>query len=167
MFKKTADTIYKILRTLKDTPFDEKRSMFEVTTVMVTSEFGRTMRIDNSPISETGTNHNPLNNSVLLAGKGIKGGLVIGASDLEDENASASGAHLTVDKSLEKLMGRPFDFKTQTSRLDRPSTFDIKDYLTINSVVNTIYTLFDVPPNLHRAVDRMGPPALTLPSILR
>ena len=54
--------------------------MFDVTTVMIASEFGRTLRSLDSPIDNTGTNHNQFSNSVLIGGKGIRGGMVIGES---------------------------------------------------------------------------------------
>ncbi len=56
--------------------------MFDVTTVMVASEFGRTMRGAGLPIDQTGTNHNQFSNSILIGGKGIRAGMVLGASDL-------------------------------------------------------------------------------------
>jgi uncharacterized protein (DUF1501 family) len=71
LYNLVADDLVDIFQYLVDTPYDSKRSLFDVTTVMVTSEFSRTMRQDKKKIDETGTDHNPLNNTVLLAGKGI------------------------------------------------------------------------------------------------
>ena len=51
-------------------------------------------------------------------------------------------------------MGLPFDFATLKSRPDQPEAFDIKDYLTIGSVVNTVYALFDVPKSNYRSLRR-------------
>lgn len=167
LFTKSVGSISKILQNLKNTPYDSQRSIFDMTTVMITSEFGRTMRIQGSPIDATGTNHNPLNNFVMLAGYGIKGGQVIGASDIENESALVSDAHKSLDPQLEKAMGKPFDFATQTSRTDLPTSFDIKDYLTINSVVNSIYTIFDVPQSQFRTLDRQGTIAPVVRGMLR
>ena len=44
--------------------------------------------------------------------KGVRPGMVIGASDFADPNAPLSKAHLAIDPSLEKTVGLPFDFKT-------------------------------------------------------
>ena len=157
-----ADAVLKItglFRALVDTPFDAKRSMFDVTTVMVASEFGRTMRAPDMPITDTGTNHNQFANSILLGGKGIRSGLVVGASDLADEKAAPSKAHLAMDPVLEKVMGRPIDLKTLRVRPDQPDTFDIESYLTIGSVVNTLYAMFSVPKvalSQHRAQPAAG-----------
>src|SRR5262249_15833154 len=69
----------------------------------------------------------------------------IGASDLVDEKDAPSKAHLAMDPALEKVMGRPIDFTTLRVRPVRPDAFDIEDYLTIGSVVNTLYAAFSVP----------------------
>ncbi|MEA2989786.1 MAG: hypothetical protein QOG83_2497 [Alphaproteobacteria bacterium] len=164
-----ADAIVKIaalLQGLAETPFDKQRSMFDVTTVMVASEFGRTLRGGDSPIDDTGTHHNQYSNSILIGGKGIRGGLVIGASDLAHETEEPSQAHLSCDPMLEKSMGRPFDFATLRPRPDMPEVFNLKDYLTIGSVVNTIYALFGVPKDRYRVLRRDLPVAPALHGLL-
>lgn len=155
-----------LFRGLVNTPFDAKRSVLDVTTVMVASEFGRTMRAPDMRIDNTGTNHNQYANSVLLGGKGIRSGLVIGASDLPDEKAVASKAHLSMDPMLEKVMGRPIDLKTLRTRMDAPDRFDIESYLTISSVVNTVYAMFDVPKARYRPIGRNLPEAPVLRGLL-
>jgi len=55
----------------------ESRGLLSKTLVMVSSEFGRTPKIN----AEAGRDHWPKVFSVMLAGGGIKGGLVHGASD--------------------------------------------------------------------------------------
>lgn len=54
-----------------------QRGMLDETLLMVTSEFGRTPKINN----DAGRDHWPKVFSVMLAGGGVKGGLVYGASD--------------------------------------------------------------------------------------
>ncbi len=166
LFASAIGKIATLLKGLADTPFDSRRSMFDVTTVMVASEFGRTMRAPDAPIDETGTNHNQFSNSILLGGKGIRPDMVIGTSDLSDETDEASAAHVQIDPVLEKSMGRPFDFATLTSRADLPAGFDIKDYLTIGSVVNTIYSLFGVPKEHYRVLRRELPVAPVLNGLI-
>ena len=164
-----ADAVLKIaglFRALVDTPFDARRSMLDVTTVMVASEFGRTMRAPDMPIAATGTNHNQFANSILLGGKGIRSGLVVGASDLADEKAAPSKAHLAMDPVLEKVMGRPIDLKTLRVRPDQPDSFDIESYLTVGSVVNTIYAMFSVPKSHYRSSGRNLPQAPVLSGLL-
>jgi hypothetical protein len=53
------------------------RGLLERTLIMVSSEFGRTPKINN----EAGRDHWPKVFSVMLAGGGVKGGLVYGSSD--------------------------------------------------------------------------------------
>jgi hypothetical protein len=55
----------------------ESRGMLEKTLVMVSSEFGRTPKIN----PQAGRDHWPKVFSVMLAGGGIKGGMVYGSSD--------------------------------------------------------------------------------------
>jgi len=159
LFTSAISKIATLLRGLVDTPFDDRRSMFDVTTVMVASEFGRTLRAPDAPVDATGTNHNQFANSILLGGKGVRAGLVIGASDLKGETDEASPAHVQLDPLLERSMGLPFDFATLTPRTDLPERFDIQDYLTIGSVVNTIYALFGVPKEHYRVLRRDLPVA--------
>ena len=103
---------------------------------------------------------------ILIGGKGIRGGLVIGASDLRDEVEEPSAAHVQLDPVLEKSMGLPVDFATLMPRSDRPAACDIKDYLTIGSVVNTIYALFGVPKEHYRVLRRELPTAPVLNGLL-
>jgi len=166
LFASAIGKVATLLKGLIDTPFDGRRSMLDVTTVMIASEFSRTLRASDAPIDATGTNHNQFSNSILLGGKGIRSGLVLGASDLRDEREEPSTAHLQMDPMLEKSMGLPFDFSTLAPRADLPAAFDIKDYLTIGSVVNTIYALFGVPKEHYRVLRRELPTAPVLNGLL-
>ncbi len=163
LFMRAIASIAALLQGLATTAFDKQRSMFDVTTVVVASEFGRTMRIPDSRIDDTGTNHNQFSNSILIGGRGIRGGLVIGASDLARASERPSRAHLGVDPMLEKAVGRPFDFKSMRARTDLPASFELPDYLTIQSVVNTLYALFGVPQERYRTLrrDLAAAPVLT------
>ncbi len=167
LFAAAIERLAEIIEGLDERPYDATRSMFDVTTIMVASEFGRTMRISGSPIHATGTNHNPLSNSILLGGKGIRGGLVVGASDLATEKAQASGAHRALDPVLEKAMGTPFDFAALRPIAELPDEFDIEDHLTIGSVVNTVYALFGVPKSRYRSPGRNLPAAPVLRGLLQ
>ena len=166
LFGSAIAKITALLQGLAETPYDAKRSMFDVTTIMIASEFGRTMRAPDMPIDATGTNHNQYANSILLGGKGVRTGLVVGASDLAGTDEPVSKAHIAVDPVLEKTMGRPFDFKTMRVRDDLPESFDIHDYLTIGSVVNSVYSLFGVPVSYHRKMGRELGPAPLLTGLL-
>ncbi|MEA2938922.1 MAG: hypothetical protein QOC56_2426, partial [Alphaproteobacteria bacterium] len=47
-----------------------------------------------------------------------------------------------------------------------PEVFNLKDYLTIGSVVNTIYALFGVPKDRYRVLRRDLPVAPALHGLL-
>lgn len=166
LFTSAIDRVATLLNGLVETPYDSQRSLLDVTTVMVASEFSRTLRSVDVPAEYTGTHHNQLTNTILLGGKGIRAGMVIGESDLADETETPTAAHLSLDPRLERPMGRPFDFRTLRSRSDSPQAFDIGDYLTIGSVVNTVYSLFDVPTGRRRLIDRDRPVAPVLSGLM-
>ena len=74
------------IQTLKNTPFRNGKSMFDVTTVVVSSEHGRTnnFRGNEAPggtKTAFGNGHYAFNNNYLLFGKGVKGGQWIGDMD--------------------------------------------------------------------------------------
>ena len=63
-------------------------------------------------------------------------------------------------------MGRPIDLDTLRVRPDQPDAFDIEDYLTIGSVVNTLYAMFSVPKSHYRSIGRNLPQAPVLNGLL-
>ena len=91
---------------------------------------------------------------------------VFGESDLRDVDERASKAHLAIDPALEKAMGRPFDFKSMSSRTDLPEAFDVRDYLTIGSIINTVYSRFNVPLEYFRKTGHNADTAPVLRQIL-
>lgn len=95
-----------VIKTLKETMYigpnsDSKKSLFDLTTVMVMSEFSRT----SAPENGNGTGHNPINNSCLLFGKNIKGGQTIGQSDIYNSNE--------INGDTTVLHANLFDFKNR------------------------------------------------------
>ncbi|MGZ3652125.1 MAG: DUF1501 domain-containing protein [Bdellovibrionota bacterium] len=165
LFKEVSERLASVFAMMAATPFDDKRSLLDVTTVVVNSEFGRTMRQLDKPISQTGTDHNQFNNSFLIGGKGIKGGLVIGSSDCNSPGETPCEVHKTFDPRGLKMMGCAFDFAAQKS-VDSPAVYDARRWLTSDSVVNTIYSLFGVARGNFRTVDRDGNQAQVLSSLL-
>jgi len=95
-----------------------QRGMLEETLVIVSSEFGRTPRIN----ADAGRDHWPKVFSVMLAGGGIKGGMVYGSSDataaepeenpVSSEDLATTMYHLlgiVADKELMAPGGRPIE----------------------------------------------------------
>ena len=160
LYERLASTLSDLITKLEDTEFQDGKSFLDVTTFVLTSEFGRTMRQQWKSIGETGTDHNTLSNSMIVGGKGIANGHVFGASDLESVEAfnSPSEHHKKFDSNLLKVMGKPMDFETG-SVMDPLSMngkeFNLKQYLSIQSMTNTLLTLFGAQTeNLWRTSSR-------------
>ena len=173
-FAAIAGEIDTLFRYLKTTAFDGAAglSLLDVTTVLISTEFSRTYYQNGKSLDVTGTNHNPLTNSVVIGGKGIRPGRIIGASDLEavdGENrfVNLSGAHLKQDRALIKPMGRVFDPVTlQARREEQPEEDRPEHYLNYHSVINTLYHLFGVDAAAALTPVRNGPRAPVLTGLL-
>jgi hypothetical protein len=95
------DQFKRVIQQFKNLQFQNKKnekSLFDYTTFVLVTDFARTAVSE----GEDGTGHNPHNNSVLLAGKNIRGGQVIGASTVFSK---AFGEP--------RLQALPFDFELQ------------------------------------------------------
>ncbi len=150
--------IRQLIDTLRSTPYDATRSMADVTTWVVSTEFSRTLRQFYVPFENTGTDHNPLGNSILCGGKGIRGGLVLGGTDLDALDATGTGfaevspEHLRLDPYLVKAIGRPVDADTM---LPLPvSTESSAPRLHVESLCNTMMANFGVDPASYFTIDR-------------
>ncbi len=84
--KQVWDSVAHVFKIFKSLPYGTG-SLFDATTFMVVSEFARTPALNAS----AGKDHNPLTNSVLLAGNGILGGTSLGASQLVLRKESGTG----------------------------------------------------------------------------
>jgi hypothetical protein len=151
---------------LAATPYDSQRSMLDVTTVVVSSEFSRTMRQQGLPIDAMGTDHNPLTNSLLVGGRGVRGSLVFGASDTRTADEEVSGAHRSLDAMGLKIMGKPFDFAAGRPLDVKPKAYVAGDYLGMPSVANTLYELFGVDRGKFWLTERNGITAPALSGLL-
>lgn len=124
-----------------------QRSLFDVSTILISGDFSRTMRQIDRAIDDTGTDHNTLSNFALLAGKGIRGGKVIGKSDLDQLNANGEFSdvnplHRTLDPELIKVIGRPYDFGRGSAW---PEKYDPTKFITVPNIFNTIMTAMNIP----------------------
>jgi hypothetical protein len=170
LIKKVAN-IFDILRS---TPYPgTQKSYLDVTTVLMTSDFNRTTRQIGSAIDQSGTDHNPLSNTFLLGGKGIRGNMILGATDLEtlsgDSYGKVSEAHKSLDPQLIKAMSKPFNIKEGNVVSTLPEVYRRTDYLTVENVMNAILKAFGVTKSEHLrtyAGDRSGIIAPSLDKIL-
>lgn len=174
IYAKVVASIAEIFGFLKSTPYQDngQLSLLDVTTVIIGSEFGRTTRQMGKPINDTGTDHNPLANTVLIGGKGVIGGYVIGATDLDTiepngDYRDVTGAHRIMDPLLIKAMGKPFNFNTMSPSLDNPESYTGEHYITIASVLNTVLRIFNVSTQKYWPNQRNGPSARVLQGLLR
>ncbi|HEX4925122.1 MAG TPA: DUF1501 domain-containing protein [Bdellovibrionales bacterium] len=168
LYAEIAQKIASVFKFLRETPYDQGRSILDVTTVVITSEFGRTLRQVRRPIDFTGTDHNNLCNTVLIGGRGIRSGLVLGASDFQSPDETLSPAHLQIDAGKMKFIGRPFDFAASAIKEGyAPAAFSPRDYIGAASVINTVYEAFGVDRVKYWPVEKDGPAAPVLKGILK
>lgn len=109
----------------------KKAGLFEKTTFMVISEWARTPALN----AAKGKDHNPFTNSVLLAGRGVQGGKVIGASRLITRKKAANG--------FSDHVAWPFDYKEQ-KLAEGPKG---ASFFYPENVIRTVGEIFGNPPN--------------------
>lgn len=128
----------------KATPFRSTgESLFDRTTFMISSEFSRTAALNPSK----GKDHNPLTNSVVLAGRGVRGGQTVGASKLVTLAESNIG--------LSYQIALPFDFAAQVaSPPDAPS---VTTFITPTSIIRTIAEISAVDWGAFQSVPKSTP----------
>jgi Protein of unknown function (DUF1501) len=166
-YPKITQIIADVFKTLKSIEFSPGKSFLDVTTVVVSSEFTRTMRQAEKAIDNTGTDHNPLGNSVLVGGKGIKKGCVFGATDLDvltnNEFADVPPYHSDLDSGLVKMMGKPIDFATGLPLVGGVNEYDPAKFLSFSNIANTFMDMFNVAPESRWEMGRNLPKAPSLP----
>ena len=150
---------------LRNTPFDGQKSLLDVTTIVVSSEFGRTMR-GYGDFATSGTDHNPLRNSVIIGGKGIKPGMIVGATDYQSSSETLSQAHLSLDAGKKRIMSAPFDHATLKTVDAKPETYKADEYLNYMSVINSLYQSFGIKKERYLPVERNGTAAPVLSGLL-
>lgn len=150
LYSSIIEDIKGVLDFLKETPYDDQRSLLDVTTVCIASEFGRTMTQKSKSVDHTGTNHNPLGNSVIMAGKNVVTGQIIGQTDLQtlEEFHRVSGAHTQKDRHLLSVMGVPYDYVKGRSLVHAmPETYEPNHYIHFANIANSILNNFGIHSN--------------------
>lgn len=130
---------------------------------IITSEFGRTLRQRNRAIDQTGTDHNPFGNSVLIGGAGVRTGHVFGSTDLDELDEAGhfrgvSPVHQRIDLNLLSAMGRPIDPLSGRSLPFGEGPFDASRQLNMGNIINTLLDLYGSPgvPRMVVPGDRTG-----------
>jgi len=144
------DQVSDILSAYKATPYGSS-NLFKHTTFMVVTEFSRTPYLN----SAKGKDHNPYTNSVLLAGRGINAGKVVGGSHIIPRSKSPNGQALH--------FSTPIDFKTGelVSSLDSPN--NNVGLIFPENLAATIGDLFDAREDMQTISRRVR----SLPGILK
>lgn len=101
--------VAKMIKFMKETPYrldsTSQKTLFDMVTVVVTSEFARTT----TPDGYDGTGHNQFNNSCLLFGGNVKGGTVIGGSEIY-KSSQLPNPYSTTGSLFHAT---PFNYQTQ------------------------------------------------------
>lgn len=133
-----------VLKIFKATPYGTSgETLFDRTTFMVISEFSRTPALN----AAGGKDHNPMTNSVLLGGRGVVGGKVVGASKLVKASESADGASYHIAYPIDYATCEVQYTRTEQARMIFPE-----------NVIETVATIMNVDRNIFRST-----PAGTLP----
>lgn len=151
---------------LASVPSPSGRSMLDDTTFLIGSEFSRTMRQPGVDIKKTGTDHNPLTNTLIVGGKGVRGGMVVGQSDFATANEVLSPAHLTADPQRLKIMGRPFDVESGQVITAPLASFDVKQYIGASNVTNTIQDILGIPTKRRFIYGQSMPVAASIKALI-
>jgi hypothetical protein len=140
-----------IIKTLKETQYmglpgsNLKKSLFDLTTVVVMSEFSRT----SAPQNGTGTDHNPKNNSCIVFGKNIKGGKIVGKSSIFGSNSIGQDSTLlhanlydyNLDRALSKSEFVKF-LKSSNTKISACNPSGCLDYIYPETIWRTILKAF-------------------------
>jgi hypothetical protein len=128
------DRIASLFKLLKNTRYkNTEDSVFSKTTFFITNEFSRPPMLNGSK----GKDHNPETNSVVLAGRGIRGGVSVGASQFIPPHSS----------SVARLVGRPFHYKEGVTLASKTGTQDENVALiTPENVVATLAIALGLKP---------------------
>lgn len=97
------EAVASVFKTFKSMAYGTSgKSLFDVTTFMVVSEFARTPALN----AAAGKDHNPFLNSVLFAGGNVAGGQVVGGSRLVTREESANKASYHIAQPMDLATGR-------------------------------------------------------------
>ena len=134
------EKIAQLLKFFKETPYGTQgESLLDRTTVMVTTEFSRTPALN----AGKGKDHNPMTNSTVLIGRGVKPG-VYGASELISRKKSPTARSI--------YMANPISYKDGQVA----PTGDIPDgidFIFPENVVMTVAEIMGADLSLFRSVD--------------
>lgn len=140
--KQVWDKVADIFSFFKSVPVGSAgKSLFDHTTFMVITEFSRTPFLN----AAKGKDHNPFTNSVLLAGKNVRGGTTVGASKLFTRKQRRDGQALHI--------AAPFDYRTGRVTDQR----DGANFIFPENVAATVAALFGSPAGFSSVGSELRP----------
>ncbi|MGZ3722657.1 MAG: DUF1501 domain-containing protein [Bdellovibrionales bacterium] len=138
---KAWNAIDELFTLFKKTEYGAKgESLFDYTTFMVVSEFSRTPALNPAK----GKDHNPMTNSVLLAGRGVVGGQAVGASRLVTAQESLNKASYHIAYPINYATGEVQYTRTKESQMIFPENVG-QTVATIMGVDRTVFN--SIPAN--------------------
>ncbi len=143
--KKIWQGVADIFALFKSIPY-KSGSLFDATTFMVISEWARTPALN----AAKGKDHNPFTNSVLLAGRGLRKGSVVGASRLIPRSKTVHG--------MPEHIAWPFDY--QTGKLAQ--TTKGAGFIFPENIIKTVGQLFGAPSTM----SAIAPEVSIVPGVL-
>ncbi|HEX4922751.1 MAG TPA: DUF1501 domain-containing protein [Bdellovibrionales bacterium] len=131
--KSAFESVASLFEIFKKTELSDGDSLFSRTTFLITSEFSRLPHLNRGQ----GKDHNPLANSAILAGHGVKRASVVGSTKVIGRKSSSKGEPM--------LVSSPFDFKAKKA-LDEKPDFNLKhiDYIYPENIAATVIKLLDL-----------------------
>lgn len=126
--KEAWDQVATLFDIFKSVPYSNA-TLFDQTTFLVVSEFSRRPFLNTS----LGKDHNPYANSVLFAGRGVKGNQVIGQTKLYSRKETSDG--------LAMHTGLPLDFNTGKIVLSAEQNAEI---ILPENIARTLFEIFKI-----------------------
>ncbi len=137
-----------IFSLFKKLPYGQTgESLFDRTTFLVTSEFARTPALN----AAAGKDHNPLTNSVLLAGRGVQGGRSIGGSRSVTRAESPLGDPYHIAYPIDYATGEVQKTRTPQARMIFPENI----CQTLATIMQVDRERFHAVPTNTLALDRL------------
>jgi hypothetical protein len=142
-----------LMTLFKNLPYkDTSESLFSKTTFLFTNEFSRTPALNGAIGRGAGKDHNPRTNSVVLAGRGVKGGQTIGASVLVTRAESENNRPIHAGSPFDFQTGQALDF--YSGQVDLEQIKNKTRFIRPENVAATIRDIFGVPADRFMTVSK-------------
>jgi uncharacterized protein (DUF1501 family) len=136
-----------LFRLFKETPYgNTEDSLFSKTTFFISNEFSKTPGLQGN-----GKDHNPETNEVVLAGRGVRGGVVIGGSEFLRASAMTNNRSMLVGFPIDKVTERKIT-KVDMNTWQNPPTGT--QLIVPEHVILTVAKILGLPVRNYRWINR-------------